>query len=63
MNWRLIRRYPDGREEVSDMEMGLDIAHKGQTFKAAEPGKDWKLVDVRADLEPPTLTAELVDAG
>ena len=60
VNFRFIRRHTDGTEEVSDLEIGLDLAHVGQTIASAEPGKMWRITTINALADPPTIIAELV---
>jgi hypothetical protein len=63
VNWRFIRRYPDGHEEVWDINMNADVvAHTSETITDSEDGTVWKVVDVQPGLEQPTIIVELFDA-
>jgi hypothetical protein len=59
VEFRFIRRYPDGTEEVGDFGIGFE--HVGQRIAADIPGKAWVIREIRTDLDPPTITAELDD--
>jgi hypothetical protein len=61
MDFRFIRQHPDGGEEVSYFDLGLEYTHTGRRIPADVPAKAWEIREVRADVKPPTIIAELVD--
>jgi hypothetical protein len=63
MDFRLIRRHPDGSEEVSHFSLALEYAPTGERIASGMPGSAWEILEVRADTAPPTIIAELVDDG
>jgi hypothetical protein len=62
VNYLLIRRHPDGAEETSDADLGLDFARVGATLPSNIPGKVWQIIEIDGETRPlPTVVMELVD--
>ena len=60
--YRVIRRFTDGSQEVVGESADVSDAHVGSRFSAEVPGKVWEVGEIIRHTEPvPTLIVVLVD--
>ena len=64
MNYRVEKHVPGGRVEIADCDISLGYVTVGVVRLPAygHRGKQWLITGLDIETDPPTLTAELVDA-